>query len=83
MAKPNKKMPEKTVSISCAKCKAKLYKYKKGGTGSLIKCFQERITQDFTAQKGVCPECNTIFAREAIIRGVPALKMIGNKVQVK
>jgi len=83
MSKPNKKMPDKTVTISCSKCRTKLYKYKKGGNGSLIKCFKERITKDYTEQSGICPQCQTTFARDTLIRGVPAFKIIGGKVQVK
>jgi hypothetical protein len=48
MAKPNKKGPSKTVDIYCVKCKTQLYKYRKGGKGALVKCFKERISQDFT-----------------------------------
>lgn len=83
MAKPNKKGPTKTVNIYCSKCRTQLYKYRKGGTGTLIKCFKERITQNFTHESCICPTCNTAFARETIIRGVPAFKIIGGKVQVK
>ena len=83
MAKPNKKDPTKTVNIYCTKCRSQLYKYRKGGTGTLIKCFKERITQDFTHESGTCPSCNSTFARETLIRGVPAFKIIGGKVQVK
>lgn len=83
MAKPNKKGPTKSVNIYCSKCRTQLYKYRKGGTGTLIKCFKERITQDFTHESCMCPICNTAFARETLIRGVPAFKIIGGKVQVK
>jgi len=83
MAKPNKKGPTKTVNIYCVKCRSQLYKYRKGGTGALVKCFKERITQDFTIEPCICPTCNTPFARETIIRGVPAYKIIGGKVLVK
>jgi len=83
MAKPNKKGPTKTVNIYCVKCRSQLYKYRKGGTGALVKCFKERITQDFTIEPCMCPTCNTPFARETIIRGVPAYKIIGGKVLVK
>lgn len=83
MAKPNKKGPIRTVSIICANCKCKLYKYRKGGKGSLVKCFKERIVEDFTKQQGVCPNCDQTFARDCLIRGTPALKMIGGKVIMK
>ncbi|MEI6897847.1 MAG: hypothetical protein V5786_10270 [Psychromonas sp.] len=80
MAKPNKKGPTKTVDIFCTKCKTKLFKYRKGGKGALIKCFKERISIDFTLSACTCPKCQTIFARETIIRGTPAFKLIGGKV---
>ncbi|MDN3653216.1 hypothetical protein QWY77_10680 [Thalassotalea ponticola] len=83
MAKPNKKLPQRTVSVQCQQCKAILYKYKKGGKGSLIKCFKERIVEDFTEQPGVCPKCVTQFARETLVRGTPAFKIIGNKAICK
>ncbi|OKY27897.1 hypothetical protein [Thalassotalea sp. PP2-459] len=83
MAKPNTKGPSRTVDISCAACQCKLFKYRKGGKGALIKCFTERIAQDHTEKLGECPQCHQTFAREALIRGVPALKMIGNKVRFK
>ena len=83
MAKPNKKAPEKSVDIYCNKCRAPLYKYKKGGKGALIKCFKERIVKDFTSSICTCPNCETVFARELLIRGMPAFKMIGGKVTFK
>ncbi|OCH05071.1 hypothetical protein [Aliivibrio fischeri] len=83
MAKPNKKDPTKTIMIFCSKCKAPLYKYRKGGKGALVKCFVERIVEDHTTAKCECPQCQSIFARETLIRGTPAYKMIGGKVMAK
>lgn len=83
MAKPNKKLPEKSVDIRCSSCKAMLFKYKKGGKGSLIKCFKERIVKDYTEIACTCPNCQSVFAREALVRGTPAYKIIGNKVTCK
>ena len=83
MAKPNKKAPEKSVDIYCKKCQCQLYKYKKGGKGTLVKCFKERITKDYTHDPCICPSCQSVFAREVIIRGTPAYKMIGGKVWFK
>ncbi|QIZ76970.1 hypothetical protein [Ferrimonas lipolytica] len=80
MAKPNKKGPSKTVGVFCAKCKTQLYHYRKGGTGALVKCFKERIAKDFTIEAGVCPGCGGQFARDTLVRGTPAFKMIGGKV---
>ncbi|KAA6422001.1 MAG: hypothetical protein FRX49_08019, partial [Trebouxia sp. A1-2] len=79
-AQPSKKGPDKTVKVYCARCQEQLYKYKKGGKGSLVKCFVERIVEDATAGDLKCPECGTEFARPAMIRGKPANKIIGGKV---
>ncbi|MCG6390293.1 hypothetical protein K6U51_07860 [Vibrio fluvialis] len=83
MAKPRKKLPEKVVDIYCAKCRTLLLKYHKGGKGALVKCFKERIAQDFTSGDGRCPNCGSEFARDAMVRGTPALKMLGGKVMMK
>ncbi|OUS25666.1 hypothetical protein A9Q98_11825 [Thalassotalea sp. 42_200_T64] len=83
MAKPNKKLPSKSVYVHCHKCKTKLFKYKKGGKGALLKCFKERITEDFTAIPCQCPGCQTIFARDTLVNGTPAYKIIGNKAFCK
>ena len=83
MSKPNKKAPEKSVDIYCSKCRTQLYRYKKGGKGALIKCFKARITKDFTNTVCTCPNCAIVFAREMLIRGMPAFKMIGVKVWCK
>ncbi|HCE5133918.1 hypothetical protein ACSTH7_21840 [Vibrio parahaemolyticus] len=83
MAKPNKKQPNKTVEIYCAKCKAQLYKYRKGGKGALVKCFKERIVEDYTQTPCFGPSCGQEFARDTLVRGTPAFKMIGGKVTMK
>ncbi|MFU8784835.1 hypothetical protein [Aliidiomarina sp.] len=83
MAKPRKKLPSRAVDIFCAQCKAKLFKYRKGGKGALVKCFLERITENYTNTPCHCPSCGQEFARETMIRGTPAYKMIGGKVTHK
>ncbi len=83
MAKPNKKGPVRTVQISCMQCKTVLFKYRKGGKGALVKCFKERIIDDHTTTPGHCPGCGQEFARETLIRGTPAYKMVGGKVHMK
>ena len=72
-AKPRKKLPSRSVDVFCKICNTRLYRYAKGGKGSLVKCFVERITEDFTEEKCVCPGCGKTFARETIIRGAPRL----------
>ncbi len=83
MAKPNAKGPVRTVQIYCAKCKFQLFKYRKGGKGALVKCFKERIVEDYTLEEDICPSCQKQFARDALIRGAPALKIVGGKVTMK
>jgi hypothetical protein len=83
MSKPNTKAPTRTVNIYCNKCQYLLFKYKKGGKGALVKCFKERISKDYTTEPCTCPNCETVFAREMLIRGTPAYKMIGGKVWFK
>jgi len=83
VAKPNSKAPTKSVDIFCANCQQQLFRYKKGGKGALIKCFKERISKDFTVTEGTCPTCETVFARDTLVRGTPALKIIGGKVRFK
>jgi len=83
MAKPNKKGPSTTIDIFCSKYKTQLFKYRKGGKGALVKCFKERVSKDFTTQPCICPDCGLQFARETLVRGTPAFKMIGGKVFFK
>ena len=86
MAAPRKKLPERSVDVMC-KCKTRLFKYKKGGNGSLVKCYVERIVQDFRSEEDKqndvlkCPACATEFARHALVHGRPAYKMIGGEAK--
>ena len=40
-------------------------------------------TEDYTNQDLCCPKCGQEFARERMIRGTPAHKIIGGKVKIK
>jgi hypothetical protein len=101
-----------TVSVNCAKCRQRLFRYKKknGTKSNIIKCFVERIVVDHnrkdddsdssfatkiledvekldqvsatTTATFQCPSCGSSFARHAMIRGLPALKLIGGKIQM-
>ena len=71
------------IKIYCAQCRTLLYKYQKEGSGHLVKCFQDRIVKDFTKGDLRCPNCQGLFAREAMIHGKPAHKIIQGKVFVK
>lgn len=70
----------RTISIHCAGCRSLLYKYSKGGTGSLVKCFIERIVEDRTAGELKCPKCGQQFARAWATSGKPAHRIISGKV---
>jgi hypothetical protein len=73
----------RTIKIYCSQCRTLLYKYQKAGTGDLVKCFKDKILKDFTGGDMNCPNCHSHFAREAMIRGKPAHKIIQGKVFVK
>lgn len=48
-----------------------------------MKCFKDNIKEDFTKGDLKCPNCGTEFAREKMIRGRPANKIIQGKVYMK
>jgi hypothetical protein len=73
----------RSIDIHCASCRTKLYKYRKGGTGSLVKCIPERILEDHTGGSLTCPGCGQAFAREAAMGGKTVYKIIGSKVFTK
>lgn len=82
MAKPNKRLPERVVDIVCTKCKTRLFKYHKNGKGALVKCFIERISNNYCTEPCICPSCGQVFARENMIRGIAAYKIIGGKAKI-
>lgn len=89
-----------TVSVNCAKCGFRLFRYKKknGTKSNLIKCYVERIIEDCggilpadhdagsmgdaPTTEYACPSCDTGFARPTVIRGLPALKLVGGKTRM-
>jgi hypothetical protein len=70
----------RTISIHCLGCRALLYRYHKGGTGGLVKCYVDRIVEDRTAGDLHCPGCGQQFARPAAIGGTTVHRMIQGKV---
>lgn len=82
-AQPRDKLPSRSVDVKCRACDALLYKYRKGGKGSLVKCYLERITVDHTEAPCVCPACGQTFARPTLVHGKPAHKIIGGKAYAK
>jgi len=73
----------KTINIYCSGCNRLLYEYHKAGSGLLMKCYRDRIKKDYTHGDLRCPKCKTEFARERMIHGKPAHKIIQGKVYVK
>ena len=73
----------KTIKVFCRNCHTLLYKYHKDKPGHLIKCYKDRIKQDYTKGDLKCPKCGEQFARKAIIHAKPANKIIQSKVYVK
>ncbi len=45
------------LTIRCAKCKARLFKYRKYGGGRLLRCWKERIVADYTVKDGDEVKC--------------------------
>ena len=74
---------KRTIRIFCAGCGQLLYKYRKGGGGRLVKCFKDGIVHDHTDGDLRCPGCGQLFARETMVYGRPANKIIQGKVTVK
>jgi len=73
--------PERrTIGIHCLSCRGLLYRYRKGGSGGLVKCFVDRIVEDRTAGDLRCPRCGQQFARLFRIGGKTAHKIIQGKV---
>ncbi|PIU15234.1 hypothetical protein COT20_01955 [bacterium (Candidatus Gribaldobacteria) CG08_land_8_20_14_0_20_39_15] len=71
------------IKVYCSKCDTQLYKYWKAIPGHLLKCYKDKILEDFTYGDLRCPKCAEPFAREAVIHNRPANKIIQGKVFVK
>jgi hypothetical protein len=53
--KPKSPLAPYFPDVKCQACNTLLYKYRKGGKGSLVKCYLERITADMTTTPCECP----------------------------
>ena len=73
----------RTIRVYCAGCGQLLYKYRKGGPGRLLKCFLDGIVEDQTQGDLRCPQCGQPFARQTMVYGRPANKIIQGKVTVR
>ena len=48
-----------------------------------VKIYRERIVQDYTEGGVTCPSCGEEFARDMLVHGRPALKVIQGRVTMK
>jgi len=71
------------IEVVCAKCGTMLYRYAKEGAGQLLKCYISGVREDNTKGDRRCPKCGQEFAREAMIHGRPAHKIIQGKVNIR
>ena len=54
------------LTVKCAKCKTRIFKYIKIGQGRLIKCARDRIAEDnavYEDEKVLCPECGNLIGK--------------------
>ena len=52
------------LTIKCAACKTKIFKYEKAGKGRVLKCYKSRIHKDYTNKtlnKILCANCGNII----------------------
>jgi ribosomal protein S27E len=70
----------RTIAIHCMSCRSLLYRYRKGGTGGLVKCYVERIAEDRTNGDLRCHVCGQQLARPRAIGGKPVHKIVHGKV---
>jgi len=45
------------ITVKCAKCKRKIFKYQKIGKGRLWHCWKERIIEDYSIREGNQIKC--------------------------
>jgi len=54
------------LTIKCAKCKTKLFKYKKIGQGRVLRCWKSKITRlydgELAGKNFLCGNCGNIIA---------------------
>ena len=60
--------------IRCARCRAKLMKYKKIGEGRLLHCWKNRVLEDYTRRSG-----NEVRCRCGNLIGIDEKKWIKMK----
>jgi len=55
------------LTIKCSKCKNKLFKYEKVGSGRVLRCWKNKITRTYNIKvvedKLFCAECDNLIGR--------------------
>ncbi len=52
------------LTIKCAGCKSKVFKYEKIGMGKVLYCYKDRIKEDFSSKDGKeykCKKCGKVI----------------------
>ncbi len=73
----------RTIAIHCRRCRTLLYRYRKWGTGGLVKCHVDRIIEDHTDGDLCCPSCQQCFARLRSVAGKTVYRIIQGKVYTR
>lgn len=72
-----------TIDVHCTGCRSTLYRYRKEGGDTLIKCYADMITKDHTAGDLRCQNCKQEFARIGTVHNRPAHIIIRGRVFVR
>ncbi len=80
-------MKSKILDVKC-KCGSLIFRYKKTGSGTLIKCFRDNIIESNIEiedirllEKVLCPVCNKDIGYWNRIRGQIALKLNNGSIE--
>lgn len=65
------------LTIKCAACKRKLWKYDKIGQGQVLRCYKDRITRHYDTQQIGADVCCRCGKKIGVDEG-DFIKMIGN-----
>lgn len=76
------------LTIKCAKCKTKLFKYKKIGQGRVLRCWKSKITRlydgEVEGKSFVCGNCGNTIAEikdDRLDMNRDAFTYTGNKIR--
>ena len=73
----------RTAATPDSRAQTKGYSAKQLRKAKLVKIYDQRIVKDYTEDQQHCPQCGEQFAREAMVHGRLAYKVINGKVSMK